>query len=210
MAMPVCVACLLAGCAGGGEDDASSVRGVSATEIVIGSHTDLSGPAALLGNDLTNGARMRFDEINAAGGIHGRQVRFVVEDTQYQLPKSIQAANKLVNRDNIFVMFLGLGTPMNNATIETLMKAGVPNLFPVSGARQMVEPFRRMMFTARGIYYDEIRAGVRYFVEERGASAVCALYQDTDYGIEIRAVTKAVTRHDGQPARYLLECYIGD
>ena len=128
---------------------------------------------------------MRFEEVNAAGGIHGRQIRFVVEDAQYQIPRAIQATNKLVNRDNIFAMLLSMGTPMNNAVMETLFEAGVPNLFPISGARQMVEPFRPMMFTARGIYYDEVRAGIRYFVEERGAQSICVMYQDTDYGQEI-------------------------
>ena len=175
----------MASCGGGNSDPDTTINGVTDTEIVIGSFADLSGPAALLGLDAVNGARQRFDEINAAGGIHGRKIRFVVEDTQYQLPKAIQAVNKLVNRDKIFAMFLGLGTPMNNAVMQTLFDANVPNIFPISGARQMVVPFRPMMFTARGVYYDEIRAGVRYFVEERGAENICVMYQDTDYGVEI-------------------------
>ena len=179
---------LMAACGGGdGTDTTAGVqaRGVTDTEIVIGSQNDLSGPAGLLGADAVDGARLRFEEVNAAGGIHGRQIRFVVEDAQYQIPRAIQATNKLVNRDNIFAMLLSMGTPMNNAVMETLFEAGVPNLFPISGARQMVVPFRPMMFTARGIYYDEIRAGVRYFVEERGAQSICVMYQDTDYGQEI-------------------------
>ena len=179
---------LMAACGGGdGTDNTAGVpaRGVTDTEIVIGSQNDLSGPAGLLGAEAVNGARLRFEEVNAAGGIHGRQIRFVVEDAQYQIPRAIQATNKLVNRDNIFAMLLSMGTPMNNAVMETLFEAGVPNVFPISGARQMVVPFRPMMFTARGIYYDEIRAGVRYFVEERGAQSICVMYQDTDYGQEI-------------------------
>lgn len=179
---------IVAACGGEGEPaepGKPQVNGVSSTEIVIGTQNDLSGPAALLGTDLVNAARMRFDAVNEAGGIHGRKVRFVVEDAQYQLPKAIQATNKLVNRDKIFAMFLSMGTPMNNAIMDTLFAAGIPNLFPVSGGRKMVEPFQTMMFTGRGIYYDEIRAGVRYFVEERGAKKICVMYQDSDYGIEI-------------------------
>jgi len=176
---------LLSSCSGESDEDASTVNGVSDSEILIGSFADLSGPAAILGLDAVNGARLRFDEINAAGGIHGRKIRFIAEDTQYQLPKAIQAVNKLVNRDKIFAMFLGLGTPMNNAVMQTLFDANVPNIFPISGGRQMVVPFRPLMFTARGVYYDEIRAGVRYFVEERGAESICVMYQDSDYGNEI-------------------------
>jgi branched-chain amino acid transport system substrate-binding protein len=178
---------LIASC--GSEDNTDSdagtaVRGVTDTEIVIGSQNDLSGPTALLGTDAVNGMRLRFEEINDAGGIYGRQIRLIVEDAQYQVPRAIQATNKLVNRDNIFAMLMGMGTPMNNAIMQTLFDAGVPNLFPISGGRQMVVPFRRMLFTARGIYYDEIRAGIRYFVEERGAESICVMYQDSDYGQE--------------------------
>ncbi|MYG13642.1 MAG: ABC transporter substrate-binding protein, partial [Gammaproteobacteria bacterium] len=89
-------------------------------------------------------ARLRFDLANAEGGVHGRLIRFVVEDTNYQLPKAIQAANKLINRDDIFAMLLAVGTPMNNAIMPQQFEAGVPNLFPISGGRQMVEPFHPM------------------------------------------------------------------
>ena len=53
---------------------------------------------------------MRFEELNAEGGVYGRKIRFIVEDTQYQIPRAIQAANKLIHRDNIFAMLLALGT----------------------------------------------------------------------------------------------------
>ncbi|MCS5682595.1 MAG: ABC transporter substrate-binding protein, partial [Acidimicrobiales bacterium] len=151
--------------------------GVSDHEIVIGAHTDLSGSIAIWGVGSMNGARMRFDEVNAAGGIHGRQIRFVVEDTQYQVPRAIQAANKLIHRDKIFAMLLALGTPTNNAVMAQQFKAGVPNLFPLTGARSMVEPFQELMFTQRGIYYDEIRAAVKYFVEEQDKKSICVVYQ---------------------------------
>ena len=102
---------LITGCSeiGGDKNEDKSrqqTRGVSSSEIVIGSHTDLSGPVAIWGVGSINGARMRFEEINKNGGIHGRKIKFVVEDTQYQIPRAIQAANKLINRDEIFAMLL--------------------------------------------------------------------------------------------------------
>ena len=67
-----------------GSDNSSaasaSTQGVSDSEIVLGTHTDLSGPVAIWGVGSINGARMRFEEANEAGGIHGRQIKFVVED----------------------------------------------------------------------------------------------------------------------------------
>lgn len=160
-------------------------QGVSDSEIILGSHTDLSGPVAIWGVGSINGARMRFEEANEAGGVHDRQIKFVVEDTQYQIPRAIQAANKLINRDKVFAMVLALGTPTNNAVLTQQLKAGIPNMFPLTGARSMVEPYHDLKFAQRGIYYDEIRAGVKYFMEEMGREKPCVIYQDTDYGQEI-------------------------
>lgn len=166
-------------------ESAVAVRGVTDDEVVLGAHTDLSGPVAIWGVGVTNGARMRFDEVNAAGGVHGRRIRYVVEDNQYQVPRAIQAANKLLNRDQVLAMVLAAGTPMNNAVMTLQFEQGVPNLFPVTGARSMVEPLHPWKFTQRGIYYHEMRAAVKYFVEQMGRHAVCAIYQDSDYGQEI-------------------------
>ena len=184
MAMTV----LICACGGGQapeSDTVAAVRGVTDTEIILGTHTDLSGSIAILGVDGANGARMRFEEVNEAGGIHGRKIRFIVEDSQYQVPKAIQAANKLINRDKIFAMVMAIGTPTNNAVLTQQLEAGVPNLFPITGARSMVEPFNKLKFHARGIYYDEIRAATKYFIQEKGMQKPCVVYQDTDYGQEI-------------------------
>ena len=179
----------LASCGGDSTLETSAVseatQGVSDAEIILGSHTDLSGPVAIWGVGSINGARMRFEEANEAGGVNGRQIKFVVEDTQYQIPRAIQAANKLINRDKVFAMVLALGTPTNNAVLTQQLKAGIPNMFPLTGARSMVEPYHDLKFAQRGIYYDEIRAGVKYFLQEMGKEKPCVIYQDTDYGQEI-------------------------
>jgi branched-chain amino acid transport system substrate-binding protein len=160
-------------------------RGVTASEIVLGMHTDLSGPAATYGVSSSNAVKMRFDEINDKGGIHGRKIRLVVEDTQYQVPRAVQAGTKLINRDRIFAMVAPLGTPMNNALFKDQFEAGVPNLFPLSAARSMYEPFHKLKFYGAASYVDQIRAGIQYFVTKKGKKALCAMYQDTDFGKEV-------------------------
>src|SRR3989440_12044269 len=90
-------------------------RGVSKTEIVLGMHTDLSGPAATYGVSSSNAVKMRFDEANATGGIHGRKIRLVVEDTQYQVPRAVQAGTKLIKPDRIFTVVAALRTPGEDA-----------------------------------------------------------------------------------------------
>ena len=168
-----------------GAAEAQQARGVSKTEIVLGMHTDLSGPAATYGVSSSNAVRMRFDEANAKGGIHGRKIKLVVEDTQYQVPRAVQAGNKLINRDQIFAMVAGLGTPMNNALFKEQFDANVPNLFPLSAARSMFEPFHKLKFYGAATYVDQVRAGINYFVSKKGKKAVCAMYQDTDFGKEV-------------------------
>jgi branched-chain amino acid transport system substrate-binding protein len=160
-------------------------RGVSKNEIVLGMHTDLSGPAATYGVSSSNAVKMRFDEVNEKGGIHGRKIRLVVEDTQYQVPRAVQAGTKLINRDKIFAMVAPLGTPMNNALFKDQFDAGVPNLFPLSAARSMYEPFNKLKFYGAASYVDQVRAGINYFVTKKGKKAVCAMYQDTDFGKEV-------------------------
>ena len=81
---------------------ADTIRGVTDTEIVIGTMTDLSGVTAVQGVNNADGIRMAFDEANAKGGVHGRKIHFIVEDSQYTVPQAVQAMNKLLNRDNIF------------------------------------------------------------------------------------------------------------
>ncbi len=160
-------------------------RGVTKTEIVLGMHTDLSGPAATYGVSSSNAVKMRFDEVNEAGGIHGRKIRLVIEDTQYQVPRAVQAGAKLIQRDRIFAMVAGLGTPMNNALFKDQFDAGVPNLFPLSAARSMYEPFNKLKFYGAASYVDQVRAGINYFVTQKGKKTLCAMYQDTDFGKEV-------------------------
>src|SRR5258705_3291037 len=160
-------------------------RGVSKTEIVLGMHTDLSGPAATYGVSSSNAVKMRFDELNEKGGVNGRKIRLVVEDTQYQVPRAVQAGTKLINRDHIFAMVAGLGTPMNNALFKDQFDAGVPNLFPLSAARSMYEPFHKVKFYGAASYVDQVRAGINYFVTKKGKKALCVMYQDTDFGKEV-------------------------
>ena len=164
----------------------AGAQGVTKDEIVVGTHTALSGPVAGWGIDATNGIRMRFEEANAAGGIHGRQIRYIAEDSQYQVPIAVQKANKLVNRDKVFFLIGSIGTPMNNAIFPMLEKKNVPNLFPYTAARSMYEPFHKLKIQNLAPYYGNVRAGLKYFVEEKGKERVCMMYQDTDFGHETK------------------------
>jgi len=179
------MALALAAC--GGDDSApgrEGPRGVTDDEIVIGSHTDLSGVLAIWGVPLTNGQRMRYDEVNAEGGIHGRQIRLVVEDTQYQMPIAVKATNKLLNVDDIFLMVGAMGTPMNIALMPRMFEVDVPSLFPLTAAVQMHEPLHPMKYNYFVSYRDQIRGGMMHMVQKHGYRKVCMQAIASDYGHE--------------------------
>ena len=159
-------------------------QGLFDDRIIVGQVSDLSGATAVWGVSTTNGTRMRFDEANAAGGIHGRKLELVVEDGQYQVPVSVKAANKLLNRDRVFVMLGNIGTPANNAIMPRQLRMGVANLFPVTAAVSMYEPLHPMKFSYYVSYRDQIRGGVHYMTKKTGATKVCMQTQATDYGHE--------------------------
>ncbi len=176
----------LSGC-GGSEESAKSnlPRGITADTIVIGSHTDLSGQLAIWGVPLVNGMRMRFDEVAKAGGIHGRTIEFLVEDSQYQVPLAVKATNKLINVNEIFAMVGAMGTPQNNAVFDRMFEANVPSLFPLTAAVSMYEPLHPMKFSYFVSYRNQARGGIGYMVAKHGYENVCLQTMATDYGAEI-------------------------
>ena len=147
---------------------AETQRGVTDTEILVGTITDLSGVTAVQGVNNANAVRLAFDEVNEKGGINGRKIRYIVEDSQYQVPRAVQAINKLLNNDGVFFTIEDGGTPMNNATFPMAIEKNVPKLLPLSAARSMFEPFHKLKFSQYSSYVDQMRAGVKYFVEQRG------------------------------------------
>jgi branched-chain amino acid transport system substrate-binding protein len=169
-------------------------QGVTDTEIVIGTTTDLSGVTAVQGVNNANSLRMVFDQANAAGGVNGRKIHYVVEDTQYQVPRAVQAINKLLNLDHIFFTVVNGGTPMNNAEMPMQFAKNVPNIFPLTAARAMYEPFNPLKFGQFASYYDQMRSGVKYFVQHDHVSHLCVMYQDTDFGRDVLAGVEDETK----------------
>ena len=131
--------------------------------------------------------------MNEAGGIHGRKIRFIVEDHGYQMPKAIQGMNKLVNGDKVFAMLLSLGTPMNIAAFKLQDAKNVPNVSPLTAARQMAEPFHPLHYSGTATYYDQIRVGVTYLAEQKNVSNICAMYLPTDFGQDIKEGAESIS-----------------
>ncbi len=175
----------------------AQTQGVTDDEIVIGSVNDLSGIFAAVGVPATKGANVVFDRVNAAGGVHGRTIRYVVEDNGYQMPRAMQGYNKLLNRDKVFAMLQSLGTPMNLAGFKLLDPKGIPNVAPLTAARQMLQEPMDNKFTSFSTYFDQARVGVKYLNGEFGSQSVCTMYLPTDFGEEILEGSKAGAEEAG-------------
>ncbi|WP_298496767.1 ABC transporter substrate-binding protein [uncultured Maritimibacter sp.] len=164
---------------------AAQTMGVSDTEVKIGGAHDLSGIFAPFSVPAVAAAQAYFAEVNANGGVHGRTINYIVEDHGYQVPKAAQAANKLINRDQVFAMLLNLGTPHNLAMFQLMEPKGIPNISPITAARQMIEPPAPWKFAGTSSYYDGTISALTYMAENEGTQKVCLMILPTDFGQEI-------------------------
>ncbi len=160
-------------------------QGVSKTEITLGSIQDLSGPIAGFGKQARLGMLLRVDEINEQGGINGRKLRIIVEDSAYDPKKAVLAAQKLVNQDKIFMMLGHIGTAQNLAAMPVQFEKNVVNFFPITAAREMYEPFHKLKYSFAATYFDQMRNAVPKVAKDKGAKKVCTMYQDDEFGLEV-------------------------
>jgi branched-chain amino acid transport system substrate-binding protein len=164
---------------------AAQQQGISKNEILLGTIQDLSGPLAGYGKQARNGMQLAIDEVNEQGGIHGRKIKLLVEDSSYDPKKAVLAAQKLVQQDKIFMMVGHIGTAQNNAAMPIQFEKDVINFFPLTAAREMYEPFHRLKFSTLPTYYEQIRTTLPTLVRQKNLTKVCAIYQDDEFGLEV-------------------------
>jgi branched-chain amino acid transport system substrate-binding protein len=162
-------------------------EGISPTEIVIGTHQDLSGPIKVWGVPVSNGMKMAVEEINAAGGINGRKLKMILEDNGYDPKKAVLATQKMIERDKIFAMIGGMGSAPTLAAQDILFDAGVLQLFPLTAAEftfkfDPAKPQERLKFNNLLPYVESTRAALKYMMEWKAFKKPCVMHQDDEYG----------------------------
>ena len=175
----------LAALAGPGAAQAQGSQGVSKSEIVVGSIQDLSGPLAGFGKQVRFGMLLAADELNEQGGVGGRKIKLLVEDSGYDPKKAVLAAQKLVNQDKIFIMVGHIGTAQNLAAMPVQFEKNVINFFPITAAREMYEPFHKLKYSFAATYYDQMRTALPKLAKDKGAKKICTIYQDDEFGLEV-------------------------
>ena len=162
-------------------------EGISPTEIMVGTHQDLSGPIKFWGVPVSNGMKMAVEEINAAGGINGRKLKLILEDNGYDPKKAVLATQKMLERDKVFAMIGGMGSAPTLAAQDLLLEAGVLQLFPLTAAEftfkfDPAKPQERLKFNNLLPYVESTRAAVKYMMEWKGFKKPCLMHQDDEYG----------------------------
>ena len=147
---------------------AAQAAGVSNTEIVIGTHMDLSGPVAAGMPQLRNGTQMRFDEANEAGGIHGRKIKFIVEDNASQPQQAVRATDKLIRRDEVFALVNPFGSGTNAAAVKRAVDEGVIYFAPwaASAVLQQIAGKSPRLFTTVPDYHTTTHLGLTWMLNQ--------------------------------------------
>src|SRR3954468_9145404 len=156
--------------------------GATDTEIKIGNIMPYSGPASAFGV-IGKTEAAYFAKINAEGGINGRKITFISYDDAYSPPKAVEQARKLVESDEVLLIFNPLGTPSNTALQKYLNERKVPHLFVASGATRWNDP-KSFPWTMgwQPSYQTEAHIYARYLLTEKPDARIAVLYQNDDFG----------------------------
>ena len=156
--------------------------GASDTEIKIGNIMPYSGPASAYGV-IGKTEEAYFKKINAEGGINGRKINFISYDDAYSPPKTVEQARKLVESDEVLLIFNPLGTPPNSAIQKYMNSKKVPQLFVATGATKWNDP-KDFPWTMgwQPNYQSETQIYAKYILKNYPNAKIGVLYQNDDYG----------------------------
>ena len=160
--------------------------GISASTIVIGGTSPLTGPAASYAS-VARGAKAYFDFVNAGGGVNKRKIDYRILDDAYNPAQTVQAVRRLVEQDKVFAVFNTLGTEANLAIRDYLNQVQVPQLFVASGATTWGRDAAKYPWTigfqpsyaAEGLVYGQ------YIARTKKKAKVAVLFQNDDYGQDL-------------------------
>jgi branched-chain amino acid transport system substrate-binding protein len=156
--------------------------GATDAEIKIGNIMPYSGPASSYGV-IGKTEAAYFNKINAEGGINGRKITFITYDDGYSPPKAVEQARKLVESDEVLLLFNPLGTPSNSAIQKYLNSKKVPQLFVATGATKWNDP-KNFPWTMgwQPSYQSEARIYAKFLMKEKPNAKIAILYQNDDFG----------------------------
>jgi branched-chain amino acid transport system substrate-binding protein len=164
--------------------------GASDSEIKIGNIMPYSGPASVWG-EMGKVEAAYFDKVNAEGGVHGRKIEFISYDDAYSPPKTVEQARRLVEYDQVLLLFSPFGVPTNTAIHKYLNVKGIPQLFVAGGGSKWNDP-KNFPWTMgfQPSFLDEGRVYGQYVANSHPGGKIAVLYQHDDYGKNVLAGLK--------------------
>ena len=165
---------------------AADTPGVTATEIKIGNTNPYSGPASAYGT-IGKALGAYFKKVNEEGGINGRKINYVTYDDAYSPPKTVEMVRKLVEQDQVALLFQTLGTPTNTAIHKYMNQQKVPHIFVATGATKWNDPKNHAWTMGwQPNYQTEGRIYANYILKNVPDAKIGTLYQNDDYGKDYR------------------------
>ncbi len=170
----------------------AAAAGITDTEIVLGTHLDLSGPVAAGMPQIRNGMQMRLDEANEAGGVNGRKLRIVVEDNGSQPQMAVRAIDKLIRKDEVFAIVNAFGSGTNAAVVKRAVDEGVLYFAPwgASSIFRRVAADSPLLFTTTPNYDAVMVTGMKWLLDTHTPKKVGFIYQEGPLGALVGAGVK--------------------
>jgi branched-chain amino acid transport system substrate-binding protein len=176
-------ALVASGCGGGGGGGGSSAPGVTKTQVLIGSHQPLTGPAAPGYSEIAPASKAFFEYLNSQGGVNGRKIKYIYKDDGYNPTNTVNVVKQLVLQNKVFAVFDGLGTPTHTKVVGFLNSSRVPDLFVASGCpcwdNGSKQPYT---FGWQPNYEIEGKILGQYIKQKFPGKKVGVFYQDDDFG----------------------------
>ena len=184
VAAAIAALALVSGAAGATRAD----PGVSSTQILLGGTAAISGPEGAYYAPVAAGASAYFDYVNAHGGVFGRKISYKVIDDAYDPSKTVEATRELIQQDRVFAIFNSIGTEHTLAVRTLLNGAQVPQLFVGTGSRSVGSGASKYPWTMGYLpsFFGEGRAYGTYIAAHQKGAKVGVLYEDDDYGRDLR------------------------
>jgi branched-chain amino acid transport system substrate-binding protein len=193
---------------GGGATAApGDTTGVTDTSIKVGALLPLSGPAGFYGGGFQQGLEAYFDWVNDNGGIYGRKIQLIVQDSQSSGPAASEAARLLVDQQKVFALVGSMGDTVVKATQQLLDEQNVPDMLCSAGSQELVNPPQKNRFVNQVPYITEGKVFGAYLAENYAGKKVGILAQNDDFGKEGEVGIKEVLDSSGADIETTTEYY---
>jgi ABC-type branched-subunit amino acid transport system substrate-binding protein len=172
----------------------------STDKIKLGMSNALTGPASQLGQELSKGAFVYFNQLNKLGGIKGQQIDLISLDDGYEPENTVRNTKTLVEQKQVLALINYVGTPTSHAILPILKQTNIPYLMPFTGADFLRTPVVENIFNLRASYLQEAKAQINFLVNKKKFSQIALVIQADEFGLAAqRSFVQTLKEHNLKP-----------